>query len=222
MRSAAPEPRPVTTVLTWDWPHRLWHWAFAGCIGVSLYTGLTASGDVMNVHIASGITVIALLLFRLGWAIWGSRYVRIGQYRMSATAVWQHLRGRPRRNLVHSAPAAAMALTMFGVILVQAVSGLFSSDDILTDGPFVRLVSSRSVDIATAIHTRVFWVVFALIGVHIGALGWYAARHDPIALSMLHGRQQVELPAITGHRWSHAAATMLGAAMLIWLAARLI
>ena len=214
MDSAAP------IVLTWDWPHRLWHWAFACCIGVSLYTGLTANGDVMNLHIASGVTVIGLLLFRLGWALWGSRYVRIGQYRTSAAAVWQHLRGRPRRNFAHSAPAAAMALAMFGVVMVQAVSGLFSSDDILTDGPFVRLVSSRGVDIATAIHTRVFWIVLVLIGVHVVALGWYATRRDPIALSMLHGRQRVGLPAITRHRWPHAAATMLGAAMLIWLAAR--
>ncbi len=108
----------------------------------------------MNLHIASGISVIGLLLFRLGWALWGSRLRSYRQYRTSATAVWQHLRGRPRRNFAHSAPAAAMALAMFGVVLVQAVSGLFSSDDILTDGPYARLLSSRGVDFATAIHTR--------------------------------------------------------------------
>ncbi len=198
----------------------MWHWAFAVCIGVSLYTGLDGDSDVMDVHIASGVTVLGLLLFRLGWALWGGRYVRIGQYRTSAAAVWRHLRGAPRRNAAHSAPAAAMALAMFGVVLVQAVSGLFSSDDILTDGPYAHLLSSRGVDLATAIHTRAFWVVLALIAVHVVALGWYAMRRDSIALSMLHGRQQSELPALAQHRWIHAAATVLGAAMLIWLAAR--
>jgi cytochrome b len=213
--AAAPE-----SVLTWDWPHRLWHWSFAACCGVSLYTGLDGDSDVMDVHIASGVTVLGLLLFRLGWALWGSRYVRLNEYRTSAVAVWRHLRGRPRRDSAHSAPAAAMALAMFGVVLLQAVTGLFSSDDILTDGPYAHLLESGGVDFATAIHTRAFWIVLVLIGVHLIAVGWYAARRDPIALSMLHGRQATTLAAIAQHRWLQAAATILGAAMLIWIAAR--
>jgi len=213
--AAAPD-----SVLTWDWPHRLWHWAFAICIGVSLYTGLDGDSDLMDVHVASGVTLLGLLLFRLAWALWGGRYVRFDQYRTSAAAVWRHLRGAPRRGYAHSAPAAAMALAMSGAVLVQAISGLFSSDDILTDGPYADRVSSRGVDLATAIHTRVFWVVLALVTVHVIAIGWYATRRDPIALSMLHGRQRSALPAIVQHRWWQAAATVLAAAALIWLAAR--
>ena len=207
-------------VLTWDWPHRLWHWAFAVCIGVSLYTGLDGDSEVMDLHIASGVTVLGLLLFRLGWALWGGRYVRISQYRTSAAAVWRHLRGEARRNAAHSAPAAAMALTMFGAVLVQALSGLFSSDDILTDGPYAHLISGRGVDVATAIHTRTFWIVLVLIAIHVVAIGWYATRRDPIALSMLHGRQRSAVHGSKRHRWLHAAATVLGAALLIWIAAR--
>jgi len=207
------------SVLTWDWPHRLWHWSFAVCIGVSLYTGLDGDSGIMDVHIASGVTVLGLLLFRLGWALWGSRYVRVTEYRTSAAAVWRHLRGQPRGS-AHSAPAAAMALAMFGTVLIQALTGLFSSDDILTDGPYAHLLESRGVDIATAIHTRVFWIVLVLVAVHLIAVAWYATRRDPIALSMLHGRQTTTLQAISQHRWLHATATILGAAMLIWIAAR--
>ncbi len=213
--AAAPD-----SVLTWDWPHRLWHWAFAICIGVSLYTGLDGDSEVMELHVASGVTVLGLLLFRVGWALWGGRYVRFDQYRTSAAAVWQHLRGLPRSGNAHSAPAAAMAVAMSGAVLVQAITGLFSSDDILTDGPYAHLLSSRGVDLATAIHTRVFWLVLVLVAVHVTAIGWYATRRDPIALSMLHGRQRSALPALVQHRWWQAAATVLAAATLIWFAAR--
>jgi cytochrome b len=213
--AAAPD-----SVLTWDWPHRLWHWSFAVCIGVSLYTGLDGDIELMDVHVASGVAVIGLLLFRLGWALWGGRYVRVNQYRTSAVSVWRHLRGHPRRESAHSAPAAAMALAMFGAVLVQAVSGLFSSDDILTDGPYAHLLSSDGVDSATAVHTRMFWVVLTLAAVHLIAMGWYAARRDPIALSMWHGRQTTTLSAIARHRWRLAAVTAVGATAIVWFAAR--
>ena len=190
------------------------------CIGVSLYTGLDGDTDVMDLHIASGVTVLGLLLFRLGWALWGGRYVRVNQYRTSAPAVWRHLRGASRRDSAHSAPAAAMAIAMSGVVLVQAITGLFASDDILTDGPYAHLLSGRGVDLATAIHTRVFWLVLVLVAMHVAAIGWYATRRDPIALSMLHGRQRSALPALVQHRWWHAAATVLATATLIWFAAR--
>ncbi len=213
--AAAPEP-----VLTWDWPHRLWHWCFAVCIGVSLYTGLNGDVELMDVHVASGVSVLGLLLFRVGWALWGGRYVRLNQYRTSVVATWRHFRGHPRRDAPHSAPGAAMALAMFGAVLIQALSGLFSSDDIMTDGPYARLLSSDGVDVATAIHTRTFWVVLGLVTVHLIAVGWYAARRDPIALSMLHGRQTTTLAAIAQHHWARATATTLGAVAIVWLAAR--
>lgn len=208
------------SVLTWEWPHRLWHWSFAACIAISLYTGLSGDIELMDVHVASGVGVLGLLLFRLGWALWGGRYVRISQYRTSPIATWRHLRGQPRPGTAHSAPAAAMALALFGAVLIQAGTGLFSSDDILTDGPYAHLLSDDGVDLATFIHTRTFWLVLGLVAVHLIAVGWYAARRDPIALSMVHGRQTTTLAPIARHHWTRAAATALGAAALVWLAAR--
>jgi cytochrome b len=208
------------SVLTWDWPHRLWHWGFAGAIVTSLVTGLADDLDLMDLHIASGVAIIGLLLFRVGWALWGGRHVRVNQYRTSLAAVWRHLRGRGAQTTAHTAPGAAMALTMFVCVLVQAGSGLFASDDIYTDGPFVHYLSDAGVDLATAIHTRMYWIVLGLIVTHVGALGWYALHHDPIALSMLHGRSRVGVAPITRQHWSRATATAIGAAALVWLADR--
>ncbi len=113
-----------------------------------------------------------------------------------------------------------MALTMFVCVLVQVGSGLFASDDIYTDGPLVHYLSHAGVDLATAIHTRMYWVVLGLIVTHVAALGWYALHHDPIALSMVHGRTRVGVAPITRHQWLRAAATAIGAVALVWLADR--
>lgn len=208
------------SVLIWEGPHRLWHWAFAALICVSLYTGLADDLELMDLHITAGVGVIGLLLFRIGWALWGGRYVRAQQYRTSPVAVWRHLRGQPRVAAAHSAPGAAMALAIFIAACAQVGSGLFASDDILTDGPFAHYLDDAGVDLATAIHTRTYWIVLALIAVHLGALAWYTWRGDPVALAMLHGRAQVRVAPITRHYWVRAAATAVGAAALLWAADR--
>lgn len=213
-------PATPKTALTWDWPHRLWHWLFAACICVSLYTGLDGGVGAMDVHITSGVAVIGLLLFRFGWALWGGRHVRVTQYRTSASAIYEHFRGAIDRRTAHSAPGAAMALAMFGIVFLQAATGLFSSDDIVTDGPFVHLANSAGVDLATAIHTRVYWVVLALVATHVCAVAWYAWRRDPVASSMLTGRTATTLPAIDRHHWIRATLTLFAAALIVWVGTR--
>lgn len=190
------------------------------CICVSLYTGLDGGIDVMDLHIASGVTIIALLLFRLGWAIWGGRYVRIAQYRTSAAAIWRYLRGPGINDNAHTPPGAAMAVAMFFTIAVQACSGLFTSDDIVTDGPYAHLLSSTGVGVATWIHVRVFWVVIGLAAIHVAALAWYAWRGEPIARSMINGLTVIPQRAILRHYWIRAIFTALAAAAIVWFGSR--
>jgi cytochrome b len=208
------------SILTWEAPHRLWHWLLAICICVSLYTGLDGGIGAMDVHIASGVTIIALLLFRLGWAIWGGRYVRFAQYRTSAAAVLRHFRGLGNRDSAHSAPGAAMAIAMFLAVAVQASSGLFASDDIVTDGPFAHLLSSSGVAVATWIHVRMCWVVLGLAATHVAALAWYALKGEPVARSMFDGLTVIPQRAILRHYWIRATFTALAAAAIVWLGSR--
>lgn len=208
------------SILTWDVPHRLWHWLLAVCICVSLYTGLDGDIDGMDLHITSGVTIIALLLFRLGWAIWGGRYVRFAQYRTSPAAIWRHLRGFDSRDNAHTPPGAAMAVAMFFAVAVQACSGLFASDDIVTDGPFAHLLSSTGVSIATWIHVRVFWIVIGLAAVHLSALAWYRWRGEPIARSMINGLTVIPRRAILRNYWIRATFTALAAAAIVWFGSR--
>ena len=113
-----------------------------------------------------------------------------------------------------------MALALWMSVFVQVCTGPFASDDIVTDGPFAHYLSDSGVDVATAIHTRVWWVIAALIATHLTALGWYAWRRDPIAVSMWNGRSAAALVPIESHRLLRAALTAIGAAALVWAGVR--
>jgi cytochrome b len=113
-----------------------------------------------------------------------------------------------------------MALALWGAVLVQVCSGPFASDDIVTDGPFAHYLSDAGVEVATAIHSRICWVIVVLIAIHLGALTWYAWRRDPVVLSMWNGRSANGLPPIEGHLALRAAMTAIAAAALVWAGVR--
>jgi cytochrome b len=132
----------------------------------------------------------------------------------------RHFAGHDAVGIVHSAPGAAMAIAMWSVVLVQVASGPFSSDDIFTDGPFAHYLSDSGVDIATTIHTRVYWAIIALIATHLLALAWYGLRRDAVASSMWTGRSVSGVQPIPGHLPLRAIMTAVVAAALVWAGAR--
>jgi len=202
--------------LYWGWAHRLWHWSFAAAVVVSSVTGFIGTIELMDWHIRSGVCVIALLLFRLGWWCWGDPAVRLPRYRTSVARIWRQLRGRATTTDPHTAAGAAMAIALIALVAIQAVSGLFASDDIATDGPYARRVGAAGIDIANAFHTRVYLIIWALAAVHVAAVAWYRWRGDPIATSM----GPASASAAPRQRWLGAALTLGTAIAIVWIVAR--
>lgn len=203
-----------TRPVVWDWPLRLWHWAFALTVGGSLTTGLLGDIAVMDWHLRLGYVALGLLLFRVGWALWGGRHARLASFRISPARLLAHFRGRPAGG-ARTAPGAALVLLLLAAVATQAVSGLYTTDDIFTEGPLVRNAPEETVDIMTALHHRVFWVVLTLIGVHLLAHAVYALRRDPTPLAMFTGRKPAAVEA-TRHYPVRALVTAAGAAVTIW------
>lgn len=150
--------------------------------------------------------MVALLAFRLLWGFWGGRYARLGQYRTSPAGVLRHFRAHPPTG-AHTAPGVALVFLMLVAILIQSGSGLFATDDIFTEGPLSRFVSSDWVDRANWFHHRAWWIVIAALCTHVGAQLVYGLfLRDPIALSMFTGRKRVHLDD-TPHFWTRALLT---------------
>lgn len=205
---------PLT--LVWDWPLRMWHWLLALCVTGSLTTGLLGDITLMEWHMRLGYAVIALLGFRLGWAVWGARYALWHTFALSPHRFVAFFRGQGHR-WVRTAPGTVLVLAMLAAIGFQAGTGLFTSDDIFTDGPLVRQASSDTVATLSSLHRQAYWVVLGLIGVHLAAHLAYALRRDPTPLGMFTGRKPFA-GAPTRHLWLRGLATAAAAAAAVWWA----
>ena len=91
-------------VKVWDWPLRVWHWAFAACLCALLYTGLRETSPLLPWHMRCGVLLVGLLLFRLLWGFWGGAHARWRGYGVSPRQFIDHFRGR-RVDDPHTAPA---------------------------------------------------------------------------------------------------------------------
>jgi cytochrome b len=73
-------------------------------------------------------------------------------------------------------------------LLIQAGTGLFANDDILTEGPLFGWVSKRTSDWLTGIHHLNQKVLLVLIVIHVGAVFFYLiARRENLISPMITG-----------------------------------
>ncbi len=206
----------------WDWPLRLWHWAFAAFIVFSLYSGLAGDIALMDWHQRSGLALLGLVVFRLGWGAWGGRYARLGHYWTTPRRFVGHFvpRWREPGQSAHTAPGIALVAVLFTAVAVQVGTGLFATDDIFNEGPLHKHAPDEFARIANWLHHRLHWLILAAIGVHLTAqivYGLFLKNATPLA--MFTGRKPgtESLPA-TGHFWLRAGLTLalaVGAVVLV-------
>jgi cytochrome b len=202
----------------WDLSLRIWHWMFATVVSFSLATGLSGELKLIDWHLRSGYTVLALLTFRLCWGLFGTKFARFASYRTTPAALLQHLKGASRTQ-VHTAPGVIMAWCFWLTCLVQALCGLFTTDDIFTEGPLARYASDAQIDTASFVHARTFWILLGLVGIHLAAILWYGlVRRDPLALSMFSGRKPAPVDSVAARPAATVCAWLAAAAVLALLA----
>ena len=206
--------RPVI----WDWPLRIWHWLFAGAIAFSLYSGLKGDISLMAWHQRSGLLLLGLLVFRLGWGLWGGRYARWGNYWTTPLQFVDHFRGRGTKS-AHTSPGIAMAAMLIAATAVQVGTGLFATDDIFTEGPLYDYASAEFARIANWIHHRLHWLILGGLSVHLAAHAIYGfVLRDRTPLAMFTGRKpgREHLPTAQSF-WFRAAVTLILAVGVVLL-----
>jgi len=180
----------------WDLPTRLFHWALVVLIALQF-----ASGEFelfpMRWHYWFGYTTLVLVVFRILWGFFGSQTSRFSDFLCGPVSVWRYLRsliaGKPTASLGHNPLGGWSVMLMLACLLVQVVSGLFSSDDIMTDGPLVGLVTHDTVETMTWLHQLNENVLLVLISVHvIAAFGYLLIRHDNLITPMITGVKRTQ------------------------------
>jgi cytochrome b len=211
------------SALVWDLPLRLFHWllvlALAGCwltheLGV----------EYMDWHMRLGYLVLALLIFRLFWGFAGPRYARFSDFVRGPGAVIDYaaswLRGEAGITAGHNPLGGWSVLALLAIVALQAVSGLFNSDDILTSGPWRAAVPGDFADAMSWLHGFNFNVLLTLVALHIAAVFYYSLKlRAGLVTAMLTGRKRGARTAagIGGHRLLAAAALAALAGGLVWL-----
>lgn len=185
--SAAPQ-----RIRVWDLPTRIFHWTLVALVVFSFTTG-KIGGDWMKWHLRSGYTILALVLFRIAWGVFGSETARFAHFVRGARAGLAYARDTlARRHRVfvgHNPLGGWMVVTMLASLAFQAATGLFSDDEIATQGPLAVKVSNAVVSRMSALHSINQWVLVALAALHVTAILVYRLKWDiPLVGAMVNGR----------------------------------
>jgi cytochrome b len=212
-------------VLVWDLPTRLFHWLVVALVAISVYTGNVGGLREMEWHTLSGYAILTLVLFRLAWGAVGGRNARFRNFLRGPRAVAAYARGlagaRYRPSLGHNPLGGWSVLAMLASLALQATTGLFANDDILTEGPLAKYVSEATSDRLSAVHAWNATILYVLIGVHVAAVLLYlVVKRENLTGAMISGRKRAgsALRQDTGAEGNAllAAALLAAAAAAVW------
>jgi cytochrome b len=183
----------ATSVRVWDLPVRLFHWVLVALLGYSWWSG---EHHDMDWHRLSGYTILALIVFRIYWGVFGSRTARFAQFVRGPRAAFTYLGKLGKRPYEaadgHNPIGGWSVILMLAALSVMVLAGLFAVDvDGLESGPLADYVSFDTGRWAAGVHHLTFNVLLALVALHVAAILFYliGLRHN-LVTPMLHGRRR--------------------------------
>lgn len=173
-------------VRIWDFPTRLFHWALAVCV-IGAYVSVKLGGLYMDWHLRFGLATLGLIVFRVLWGLVGPRYARFATFVRGPGTIKRYLQGAVT-SAGHNPLGALSVIAMLALLGFQATSGLFISDDIMTQGPLYGRFDESLSSWFGAWHHRNEWIIVGLVALHLIAIAWYTFVR----------RQRLVGPMITG------------------------
>lgn len=208
-------------VKLWDFPVRLFHWALV----IAIVTAWWSNQQVMiDIHAIAGYSVLALVLFRIVWGFVGSSNARFADFLTGPRHVIGYLGKLPKGSTSeltytgHNPAGGWMVLVMILLVGVQAVTGLFASEDtfLFFDGPLVTYVSSDFASTMNWIHHTNINLIYGAVGLHVfAALFYLVVKRENLIRAIVIGTRRV--PAELAGRFANIrfASPVLGIAILI-------
>lgn len=187
-----PHTHSLHRIRIWDLPTRSFHVLLALCVAGLIATG-EIGGALMQLHFWLGYAVLTLVLFRLIWGFVGGHWSRFVNFVPSPVKLLAYLRSlchqQAIRSVGHNPLGALSVLTLLSMLLLQVLSGLMTDDEIANTGPWVALVPSEWVSLASEYHTDVGKVVLiVLIALHVSTVLYYKRiKNDDLITPMLSG-----------------------------------
>jgi cytochrome b len=211
------------SVRVWDLPTRLFHWLLAILIALQYATAEFHFLD-MEWHFRFGYATLALIVFRVLWGIVGSQTSRFRAFVRGPSAVFRHtvslFSNSAPASVGHNPLGGWSVLVLLASVLLQAISGLFASDGIDTQGPLSDRLTVAAVKTWTRIHDWNQNVLLILIALHVLAIAlYYLLRKENLLGPMINGRKLVQTAPL---RFAGAARAFVVLAVAVAVVAALI
>ncbi|MDP2693339.1 MAG: cytochrome b/b6 domain-containing protein [Gallionella sp.] len=168
-------------VLVWDVPTRVFHWLL-----VLSFTGayLTAESELdRDIHVVLGYTLLGLLVFRLLWGFFGTRYAQFRSFLFKPGEIMAYslslLKGNPAHYIGHNPLGSVSVWLLLGLGLLSGVSGVMTFQDI-------------GGDVMEEMHEFVSDAMLAVVLIHIAGV---------VVSSLLH-RENLVRSMITGFKFA--------------------
>jgi cytochrome b len=169
-----------TSVKVWDPFVRVFHWALVVAFAIAWYSG----GIWDNPHLVAGYIVLALVVARIGWGFFGSRYARFSDFIFRPGVMLRYsadmLRMRAPRYLGHNPVGGAMVIALLATLLVLCITGVMMTTDAFWG---VQWVDN--------LHATASTFALILVGLHIGGVIFASIEHgENLVRAMITGMKR--------------------------------
>ena len=168
----------------WDLPTRAFHWMIVFSIPLAWWS---AEEQRYDIHQWVGYTVLVLVVGRIVWGFIGSHYSRFTSFIVNPARTFSYLKGEHVEYIGHNPAGAWSVVVMLLLLLLQAGSGLFNTDDVLFSGPFYYAASPELQGLMGSVHDVVFKLIVVLIVSHIAAIAYHQWKGNNLVKAMLDG-----------------------------------
>jgi cytochrome b len=185
-------------VIVWDAPTRLFHWLAAVLVAAAYATWRL---NWMEWHSQVGTALLALIIFRLLWGLFGSDTARFSHFiaspRVAVRQLMHIFRREPDRQTGHNPAGGWMVLFLLALLAGETLTGVYVDNDIASVGPLTEVTPVPLANAIERLH-RIFWdVLLAAIVLHIAAILVYAvAKRQNLLVPMITGRKNLPAGAV--------------------------
>lgn len=181
----------------WDISTRIYHWlqaiVFLGLVATA-YGGLSAEGvgpeglGGKELHSRLGLILLVLLIWRLGWGVFGSETSRFSQFLRSPSEIACYIKGQRPPEAGHNPLGALMVIILIASLFLQGSIGLMMTDWVDGKSLLGRSVMRTLGDV----HEVNSLFLIALCTIHVLAACIYRLKGHYLIRAMFTG--MIELP----------------------------
>jgi cytochrome b len=198
-------------VLVWDIFIRVFHWLIVALVAAAYATWRL---NWMVWHGWVGDAVLALILFRLSWGVFGGDTARFSGFLTAPRTVLVHLKHalhrEPDHQVGHNPAGGWMVLLLLVLLLAETLTGVYVANDMADEGPLTEIVPAWAANAIASAHAILWDALLAAIVLHVLAIAGFALiKGQNLLRPMITGTKVMPASVAEPRAGSPARAAML-------------